>query len=101
MSGSGRISRPPKMGIDMTSERSFAELSSLKGRVALVTGAAGHIGRVVAETYAELGAAVALLDRPGSGAETVARRITDRFGVLTTALHVDLADDAQVRKVPQ
>jgi NAD(P)-dependent dehydrogenase (short-subunit alcohol dehydrogenase family) len=73
----------------------------LKGRVALVTGAAGPIGRAIAETFAELGAAVALLDRPGSGAETVARRITDRYGVLTTALHVDLTDEMQVRKVPQ
>ncbi|MGZ6175366.1 MAG: SDR family NAD(P)-dependent oxidoreductase [Candidatus Binataceae bacterium] len=85
----------------MSSERSFADLASLKGRVALVTGAAGHIGRAISETYAELGAAVALLDRPGSGVEAAARRITDRYGVLTTALHIDLADEAQVRKAPQ
>ena len=59
--------------------RSVSELLSLKGRVALVTGGAGHIGHVIANTYAELGAAVVVLDRPGSAAESglrgsVARR---------------------------
>jgi NAD(P)-dependent dehydrogenase (short-subunit alcohol dehydrogenase family) len=81
--------------------RNFASLSSLKGRVALITGGAGHIGRAIAETYAELGAAVAILDRPGSGAEEVAGHLTDTHGVLTTVLAVDLADEAAVRKVPQ
>ncbi|MBD24869.1 MAG: short-chain dehydrogenase, partial [Candidatus Marinimicrobia bacterium] len=38
--------------------RSVSELLSLKGRVALVTGGAGHIGHVIANTYAELGAAI-------------------------------------------
>ena len=81
--------------------RTFASLASLKGRVVLITGAASPLGRVLAETYAELGAAVALLDRPDSGAEDVARALTDTHGVLTTVIPVDLADDAAVRKVPQ
>jgi NAD(P)-dependent dehydrogenase (short-subunit alcohol dehydrogenase family) len=81
--------------------RNFASLSSLKGRVALITGGAGHIGRAIAETYAELGAAVAILDRPGTGAEEVAANLTDIYGVLTTVLGVDLADEAAVRKAPQ
>ena len=81
--------------------RTFAALSSLKGRVALITGGAGHIGRAIAETYAELGAAVAILDRPGAGAEDVARSLTEASGVLTTALSIDLADEAAVRKAPQ
>src|SRR4051812_11813331 len=81
--------------------RSFSALASLKGRVALVTGGAGHIGKAIAETYAELGAAIALLDRPGAGAEIVARALTDTYGVLTTVIAADLADEAAVRKVPQ
>ena len=81
--------------------RTYASLSSLKGRVALITGGAGHIGRAIAETYAELGAAVAILDRAGSGAEDVARNLTDVYGVLTTVIAVDLADEAAVRKAPQ
>ena len=81
--------------------RTFAALASLKGRVALISGAASPLGRALAETYAELGAAVALLDRPDSGAEDVARALTDTYGVLTTVIPVDLADDSAVRKVPQ
>ena len=81
--------------------RSFASLASLKGRVALITGGAGHIGRAIAETYAELGAAIALLDKPGANTDDVARSLTDTYGVLTTVIAADLSDEAAVRKVPQ
>lgn len=43
-----------------------AELMSLKGRQALITGAAGHIARIIAQTLAELGANLFLVDRPNS-----------------------------------
>lgn len=43
--------------------RALRELSNLEGRVALVTGGAGHIGRTVVETLIELGATVASADR--------------------------------------
>lgn len=41
------------------------ELMDLTGRVVAITGGAGHVGRAFAETAAELGATVALLDLPG------------------------------------
>lgn len=44
--------------------RSLTELMNLKGRKALVTGGAGHIGRAACETLKELGAQVAILDLP-------------------------------------
>ena len=43
--------------------RSIQELMDLSGKVALVTGGAGHIGRAAAETLVELGARVVLIDR--------------------------------------
>lgn len=46
--------------------RSFHDLASLNGRVALVTGGAGHIGRVLAQTLDELGASVFAADLPGT-----------------------------------
>jgi len=47
------------------SVRSVRELQELSGRVVAITGGAGHVGRAFAETAAELGATVALLDLPG------------------------------------
>ena len=41
---------------------SIAKRMNLGGKVALVTGAGGHVGQVVARTLAELGAGVAALD---------------------------------------
>lgn len=44
----------------------FRELSNLIGRRAVITGATGHLGRVIADTLAELGADLVLVDQPGS-----------------------------------
>ena len=44
----------------------LSKLMSLKGRVALITGANGHIGRVIAMTLAELGSDLILVDQHGS-----------------------------------
>ena len=41
----------------------IVELMSLKGRRALITGAAGGLGIVIAETLAELGCDLILVDR--------------------------------------
>ena len=81
--------------------RSVSDLMSLRGRVALITGGAGHIGRAIASTFAELGAAIVILDQTESAAESVAQSLTETHGVLATALCVDLTDEASLRKVPQ
>lgn len=44
--------------------RTFADLASLKGRVAVVTGGAGHIGSAICRTFQELGALVVATDLP-------------------------------------
>ena len=39
------------------------QLSDMSGRRVLITGGAGHVGRIMAETLAELGACIVLLDQ--------------------------------------
>ena len=47
--------------------KNVAELMNLKGRAALITGGAGHIGLAMADALAELGCDLVILDRPGEG----------------------------------
>ena len=80
--------------------RTVRELGDLTGRVALVTGGAGHLGRVMAEALAEMGAAIALLDVDGDACERETKSIATRFDVRTLPLAIDLTDEARLRDVP-
>lgn len=69
----------------------------LEGQVAMVTGAASGIGRAFAETMAELGANVALVDVDETGAHEVARRLEEAHSCRTLVLRADVsrADDVE------
>jgi NAD(P)-dependent dehydrogenase (short-subunit alcohol dehydrogenase family) len=56
-------------------------MTRLAGRVAVVTGGAGGIGRVVAEAFAAEGASVAVADTSGEAAQDVADGIGAAGGV--------------------
>jgi len=83
------------------SSRSLKELMALDGRVAVITGGAGHIGLAMGETLAELGANVVVLDVAEEPCEQAASRLHADYGVATIPLVVDLADEAAVRSVPK
>lgn len=72
-----------------------SELMSLRGRRALITGAAGGLGRVLIDTVAELGAEVVLVDRPGSDLVSLSGEVTRRWGVQTLHRYCDLEDQVQ------
>lgn len=78
--------------------RSIAELMRLDGRVALITGGAGHVGRAIAGALAEVGASIALLDAVDP--QDVAAELRAAHGVESCALRVDLAEETQVREAP-
>jgi len=80
--------------------KTIKELLSLEGRVALITGGTGHIGRAFGEALAEVGAAIALIDLDPDKCDSVAKEIHIRFGVNTMPLVVDLVNTEQTCKVP-
>lgn len=68
----------------------FAKLMDMRGRRALVTGAAGAIGRVLAQTLAELGADLVLVDRSGANYDPVVKTIRANFDVDVVTVDCDL-----------
>ena len=66
----------------------------LDGEVALVTGAAAGIGRAIAETFAQAGAAVVVTDLKRDPAEEVANAITQAGG-RAIGLECNVTDEAQ------
>ena len=71
---------------------------SLQGRRAIVTGAAGGMGRATARVLAAEGAQVALVDLNAADVETAAREILDAGGQ-ARAWALDVADAAAVARV--
>ena len=71
---------------------------SVAGRVALVTGAAGGMGRATAEVFAAEGARVAVTDVDGSGAEAVAAGLVGQ-GLDARAWRLDVSDPDEIRRV--
>lgn len=67
----------------------------LAGKVAAITGGADGIGRASTKLLAELGAAIAILDRDSDKATALADEL-QRAGVTAIALPVDVGDEAQL-----
>jgi gluconate 5-dehydrogenase len=70
---------------------SMEDLFLLKGRVAVVTGAAQGLGAAMAESLAKAGARVVLIDRNADGLEK-RRSAFERNGYLTDAVAFDVTD---------
>ena len=66
------------------------ELINLKGRRALITGATGGLGKIMADTLAELGADLVLIDRPGSNVESLSAALKERWGIKVEHRFCDL-----------
>jgi NAD(P)-dependent dehydrogenase (short-subunit alcohol dehydrogenase family) len=80
--------------------RSLKSLMDLTGRVALITGGAGHVGSAMAEALAEQGAAIAIVDIDQASSASVVDRLRTDYGVAAAAFAVDLEDEAAVRRTP-
>jgi NAD(P)-dependent dehydrogenase (short-subunit alcohol dehydrogenase family) len=69
---------------------------TLIGRVALVSGAAGGIGRAISIAFAEAGAAVACCDIDMAGAAETAR-LVEEAGGQAVPLQCDVAIESDTR----
>ena len=75
----------------------MARENEFAGRVVVVTGGAGAgIGGATCRRFAELGAAVAVLDEHGPRAQRVADQLHEEFGIPAWAGAVDVTDRAAV-----
>lgn len=65
-------------------------LMDMSGRRALITGASGSLGRVMASTLAEMGAKLLLVDLPGTGLEEFAKDLQSQWHIDTKIVECDL-----------
>jgi len=73
--------------------RTVKELFDLTGRVALVTGGAGHLGRAISEGLAEAGATVAVASRNLERC----REVAERLGPRSLALALEMGNEESMR----
>lgn len=84
------------MSIADVASKSIAELVSLEGRVAVVTGAAQGLGKAIANRLAEAGASVLIADLKEEQAQACARELAERHNTQVLACALDVTDEASV-----
>lgn len=81
--------------------RRIAELISLSGRVAVITGGAGHIGAAMAGALAELGCQICLVDLNQESLLKTSNQLKADWGVRIECLPVDLENETQRASIQQ
>jgi NAD(P)-dependent dehydrogenase (short-subunit alcohol dehydrogenase family) len=81
---------------DNSQSGSFRDLYNLRGKVAIVTGGAGLLGRQFVEGLAEFGADLAILDIRTKEVENLAEQIHRKYGVKVETYSCDVTNELQV-----
>lgn len=71
-------------------------LFTLEGKVVVVTGACGLLGRKHVEAIAAYGGCPVLLDLSQQKAEALAKKLNEKYGVQSAGFSVDITDESQV-----
>ncbi|HEY5311043.1 MAG TPA: SDR family oxidoreductase, partial [Pirellulales bacterium] len=74
------------------------QLFDLSGKVSLVTGARGHLGRALAEALAEAGSRVVVTSRDAQAAETLAASLPAVAGGAHLGVALDYLDPASIER---
>ena len=74
----------------------LTDLLSLKGRHAVVTGAAQGLGKAIAARLAEAGADLLIVDLNADAASAAAGELAERYGVTAVGTRADVSDSASV-----
>jgi len=85
----------------MMGEKLMQELFSLKGKVGIVTGGNGGIGKGIACGIAAAGSDLVIAARNEAKTAGAAREIQEKFGVRVLGVQVDVREEAQIRGVVQ
>lgn len=70
-------------------------LMNMRGRRALITGAAGGLGKIMAYSLAELGADLILLDRAGADLAALAADVQAAWGIKAETVFCDLESEGE------
>lgn len=81
--------------------KSLQELMGLQGRVAVITGGAGHLGAAMAEALAELGCSICIVDRAASKLHELCAQLRAKWQVDAEAFEVDLEQESQRIALPE
>jgi NAD(P)-dependent dehydrogenase (short-subunit alcohol dehydrogenase family) len=74
----------------------------MQGRVSLITGGAGHIGLAMAETLAELGSDLVLVDQLDAvPMSSMAAELSERYKIRVEVVTCDLEQETQVVHIPE
>jgi len=72
------------------------DMFSLKGKVIVITGAAGLLGRKHAEVVAKYGANPVLLDLQSDPVDDISKALNEKYGVKSKGYAVDITDENQI-----
>ena len=72
--------------------KSLEELLSLQNKTVFITGGAGHLGTAMCEALAELGANIVIGSRDKEKGASVARKLSEEFGVQASGVQLDITD---------
>ena len=69
---------------------------SLKGKVAIVTGGAGHLGTAISEALAQYGAKLVIASRNADQCQTLARQLSKDYGIEAKGSELDMCSHDSV-----